>query len=87
MEFGPCRFGNCASICGSWVPFGEPQAPVWRTSVLIWGVLPMKGNSVYKALWAQVTDLMGRGSHLGAFCHSTWNVTFLLVSFWFALVW
>ena len=46
----------------------------------------MKGNSVYKALWAQVTDLMGRGSHLGAFCHSTWNVTFLLVSFWFALV-
>ena len=42
----------------------------------IWSVLPMEGNSVYKALWTKVTGLMGLGSH---------GVTFQLARFWFIL--
>ena len=59
--------------------FGELRFQFGKSS-------PMKGNSVHKALWTKVTDLMGQGSHIGAFCHSTLNVTFLLVRFWFPLV-
>ena len=41
-------------------------------------VLPVKGNSVYKALWRKVTGLMVLESHV--------NVTFRLARFWFILV-
>ena len=42
------------------------------------GVLPVKGNSVYKAAWRKVTGLMGLESHV--------NVTLWLARFWFILV-
>ena len=42
------------------------------------GVLPVKGNSVYKAVWRKVTGLMGLESHV--------NVTLWLARFWFILV-
>ena len=42
------------------------------------GVLPVKGNSVYKAVWRKVTGLMRLESHV--------NVTFRLARFWFILV-
>ena len=37
------------------------------------GVLPVKGNSVYKAVWRKVTGLMGLESHV--------NVTLWLASY------
>ena len=55
------------------------MAPISGEEALapIWSVLPMEGNSVYKALWTKVTGLMGLGSH---------GVTFQLARFWFTLV-
>ena len=42
------------------------------------GVLLVKGNSVYQALWRKVTGLMGLESHV--------NVTLRLAKFWFILL-
>ena len=60
-----------------WLPSGELWLPSGGFTPNR-GVLPVKGNSVYKALWRKVTGLMGLESHV--------NVTFRLARFWFILV-
>ena len=68
------------------------MAPTWGASAPFVGFgsnlecSPVKGNSVYKALWTRVTGLVGLGGHIWGSLPLTLKVTFWLVRFWFDLI-